>query len=137
MYLCVCSKHFRMLKERTEQDLLSSSTSLIAQRMVQKTRKQSVMRLIKANKAKENGKDWKNWQDLKTSETRDDEKIYEFLVAKFEKRMVLIASIYRYLLGPDFSYHVGIMGPAIDVRRFQSLLVYRLFSGICNVPANI
>ena len=132
-----------MLKECADKDLLSSSNSLIVQRMISKTRKQSVARLKKANEVKEKNKgevkkeNRKDWKDLNTSETRDDEKIYEFLVAKFEKRMVLTASIYRYLLGTDFAYHVGIMGPAIDVRRFQSLFVYRLFSGICDVPANI
>ena len=126
-----------MLKKCAKQDLSSSSNSLLVQRMISKTRKQSVARLKKANEVKdeikeemkkENGKGWK---DLYTSEPRDDEKIYEFLVAKFEKRMVLIASIYQYLLGPDFAYHVGQLGPEIDVQRNQKFVclqaVFRLW----------
>jgi hypothetical protein len=42
-----------MLKECADKDLLSSSNSLIVQRMISKTRKQSVARLIKANEVKD------------------------------------------------------------------------------------
>ena len=42
-----------MLKECADKDLLSSSNSLIVQRMISKTRKQSVARLNKANEVKD------------------------------------------------------------------------------------
>jgi len=48
-----------------------------------------------------------------------------FLVAKYEKRLLLYEGIYKELLGDSFCYHIGCMGPALDL-FFLNVLYNRM-----------
>jgi hypothetical protein len=47
------------------------------------------------------------------------------LVAKYEKRLLLYEGIYKELLGDSFCYHIGCMGPALDL-FFLNVLYNRM-----------
>jgi hypothetical protein len=48
-----------------------------------------------------------------------------FLVAKYEKRLLLYERIYKKLLGDNFCYHIGCMGPELDL-FFLNVLYNRM-----------
>jgi hypothetical protein len=48
-----------------------------------------------------------------------------FLVAKHEKRLLLLEGIYNELLGDNFCYHIGCMGPELDL-FFLNVLYNRM-----------
>jgi hypothetical protein len=81
-------------------------------------------RLIRATKQKENARTmWENSpSDLMhgnssssvTLRNRSDNE-FNFRLSKYEKRLLVLEQIYRDLLGKNFEYHIGSLGPNVDL----------------------
>jgi len=90
----------------------SKSNGMHVDVLKEKAKKQDEERLKKAIENKEDKKN--QWNALEGDFDSTPEERLNFLVAKYEKRLLLLEGIYCDLL-EDFSYHVGMLGPYVDL----------------------
>ena len=60
--------------------------------------------------------------DIQGSTQEYEDEVYQYIVPKYERKLLQLEAVYRDLLSEEFCYHVGTLGPAMDLFFLNVLL---------------